>query len=194
MKLELEKILMKLDTLNMEYLEESKNRIFNIIPELKNEDGFDQKSPWHIYDVWQHTEAALSNSNHDLEERLSLLLHDIGKPYSYQEENNIRHFKGHADKSAEITKIVLKRLKYDDEQINSICWLIQNHSTIIETKLINKENIGRMKKLLNIQYCDCKAYNPDKIESVLDRLNLIHSEIVKKEKSFEKEITGEDRE
>ena len=51
-----------------------------------------------------------------------------------------------------------------------------------------------MKKLLNIQYCDCKAYNPDKIESVLDRLNLIHSEIVKKEKSFEKEITGEDRE
>lgn len=124
----------------------------------------------------------------------TLLLHDIGKPYSYQEENNIRHFKGHADKSAEIAEIVLKRLKYDDEQINSICWLIQNHSTIIETKLINKENIGRMKKLLNIQYCDCKAYNPDKIEPVIDRLNLIHAEIVKKEKSFEKEITGEDRE
>lgn len=65
---------MQLDTLNMEYLEENKNRIFNIIPELKNEDGFDQKSPWHIYDVWQHTEAALSNfkANNEINDLIEL--------------------------------------------------------------------------------------------------------------------------
>lgn len=44
-----------------------------------------------------------------------------------------------------------------------------------------------MKKLLNIQYCDCKAYNPEKIGSVIDRLKLIQKEIVKKERTFEED-------
>lgn len=71
----------------VDYLESKKEEIFKIIPELKPADGFDQRSSWHIYDVWKHTEVALSNSNYDLEERLALLLHDIGKPFSYIDEN-----------------------------------------------------------------------------------------------------------
>lgn len=187
MKTRLEQILMQSSTLSVDTLENNKKRIFEIIPELKAEDGFDQKSSWHIYDVWRHTEVALSNSNPDLEERIALLLHDIGKPYSYQEDNNIRHFKGHAVKSAEIANKILIRLGYEDEQINLICWLIENHSTIIDTRQINTNNLTKMKKLLDIQYCDCKAYNPVKVEPVISRLDLIQAEILKKEKSFEEE-------
>jgi len=41
-----------------------------------------------------------------------------------------------------------------------------------------------MKKLLNIQYCDTKAYNPEKIETMIYRLDLIQAELLKKEKAF----------
>ena len=116
MKSQIEQILMQSINLSAHMLEKDKNRIFEIIPELKAEDGFNQKSSWHIYDVWKHTVVALSNSNPDLEERIALLLHDIGKPYSYQEENNNRHFKGHAKKTAEMTKKILVRLGYNDEK------------------------------------------------------------------------------
>ena len=93
------KILMTENKLSTEYLDSKKGEIFEIIPELKYEDGFDQKSSWHIYDVWKHTEVALSNSNYDFEERLALLLHDIGKPFSYQDDGETRHFKELNDKS-----------------------------------------------------------------------------------------------
>ena len=43
---------------------------------------------------------AIKDSINDIDIRLVLLLHDIGKPFSYQEDGNIRHFKGHAQKSA----------------------------------------------------------------------------------------------
>ena len=41
--------------------------------------------------------------------RLCLLLHDIGKPFSYQGEE-VRHFRNHAAVSANMSKIILKRL------------------------------------------------------------------------------------
>jgi len=186
MKSKLNYILMQNSKITEEFIERSKNQIFEIIPELGAEDGFDQKSPWHIYDVWNHTKVALANSNHNLEERIALLLHDIGKPYSCQEDGNVRHFKGHAVKSAEMAKAILFRLDYDESQINFICWLIESHSSIVDIKNINKDNIERIKKLVNIQYCDTMAYNPDKIEPVLSRLNSIRAEISKKEREFYK--------
>ena len=187
MKKELEEILMKPEVLSVQYLEDNKNEIFEIIPELKAEDGFEQKSDWHIYDVWKHTEVALSNSKQDREERVALLLHDIGKPHCYQEDGEVRHFKGHAGKSAEMAEIILRRLGYDDRQVELLCWMIGNHSTTIDINQVNKNNLKIMNKLLDIQYCDTRAYNPEKIEPVLVRLDSIKEMIALKEKKFEEE-------
>ncbi len=172
-------ILMSKNKLSVDYLETRKEELFRIIPELKNEESFDQKSDWHIYDVWKHTEVALSYSNYDFEERLALLLHDIGKPFSYQDDGEVRHFKGHAEKSAEISKEILERLKYDTYTINRILFLIKNHSTIINLNNIDGTNIDLYQKLLNIQYCDTRAYNPEKIEPVIQRLNKTREKIKK---------------
>lgn len=184
MKKRLEEILMKSEELSVQYLEEYKNKIFEIIPELKAEEGFDQKSAWHIYDVWEHTEVALSNSKQDREERVTLLLHDIGKPNCYQDDGDVRNFKGHAEKSAEMAEVILRRLGYNDSQIELLCWMIRNHSTTIDPNQVNKNNLKRINKLLDIQYCDTNAYNPEKIESVIARLDSIKDEIQRKEKAF----------
>lgn len=178
----IKEILMKYPILTLDYLEKNKDEIFRIIPELKDEENFDQKSSWHIYDVWKHTEVALTNSNMDFEERMALLLHDIGKPHCFQEDGEIRHFKGHAQKSAEISKDILKRLLSDERQINRIIFLIENHSTVINMDNVNEGNMSLYRKLLNIQYCDTKAYNPEKTEKVFKRLDEINGKLSKMEK------------
>ena len=159
--------------LKSEFISEDKEKtIFAIVPELLDEKDFPQNNPWHIYDVWNHTKKVLENSKPDEEIRLVLLLHDIGKPHSYQDdENGIRHFRGHSQKSAEISEEVLKRLGYSENEISEICFLIANHDKTIETEVINASNFEMYKKLLHIQYCDASGYNPEYIQKVYDRLD-----------------------
>lgn len=157
--------------------------IFKIIPELKATDGFEHKHPHHCYDVWEHTIEALKRSKPDLQIRIALLLHDIGKPYSYQEDGDIRHFKGHPDKSAQMSKEILKRLGYEEKEVEDICYLIENHDNIIDTSKINKDNLELTKKLLYIQYCDAYAHSPEHIEKRVKKLDEIYEQI----KSCQKE-------
>ena len=150
--------------------------IFGIIPELKDEKDFLQNNPWHIYDVWNHTKKVVQNSKKDKEIRLVLLLHDIGKPHCYQDdENGIRHFAGHSKESAKISEQILKRLGYTEEYINQICFLIANHDKTIQYEDINLDNLETYKKLIYIQYCDASGYNPEYIQRVYDRLDCISS-------------------
>ena len=58
------------------------NELFELIPELKSEKGFDQKSEWHCFDVWNHTLTTVNACDMNPEDRLVLLLHDIGKPFT----------------------------------------------------------------------------------------------------------------
>ena len=183
MRTVLEHILMQSDEITIDYLEDNQDILFKVIPELNDEDGFPQKSPWHIYDVWRHTEVAVSNSNYDLEERIALLLHDIGKPHCYQDDGDVRHFKGHAQKSAEMAVRILERLGYTENQVDSICWLIAQHSTPIDVGKVNKGNLEKYKKLLHVQYCDCKAYNPEKTGVVIAKLDSIKGKMAEIEKS-----------
>lgn len=134
-----------------------------IIPEIKNMIGFEHKHPHHHLDVWNHTLLALSLSEDDFDIRLCLLLHDIGKPFSYQDEE-VRHFRNHAAVSASMSKIILKRLGFDDEYVNYICYLIRNHDTPISDEQIYS-NYDLCLKLLKIQKCDALAHHPDKLDN-----------------------------
>ena len=93
----------------VEALKNNKEELLKIIPELKEEIGFEHNHPHHHLDVWNHTLLAVGMSIKDFDIRLALLLHDIGKPFSYQEEDGIRHFHGHPEVSEKISKKILKR-------------------------------------------------------------------------------------
>lgn len=78
---------------------ESSDILVRYIPEIKYMILFEQKHPHHNLDVWEHTLKVLGGlKNESLDLKLSGLLHDIGKPFSYQDEE-IRHFHGHPEKS-----------------------------------------------------------------------------------------------
>lgn len=155
---------------NMDY-------ILELIPEIRYMIGFDHKHPHHHLDVWNHTLYALSLSPRDFDVRLSLLLHDIGKPFSYQ-EGEVRHFKNHPDKSFEMSKDILKRIGYKDEYVEKICFLIKYHDSFITDEMI-ADNYDLCTQLYNVQYCDALAHHPDKLEKRKKYLNDINKKMRK---------------
>lgn len=132
------------------------------IPEINYMIGFDQKHPHHNYDLWNHTLLTLYNaeesSYNDLDTRLTLLLHDIGKPFSFK-EGTVRHYHNHNIVSAKMAYTILKRLGYKEDYINLITYLVKNHDKVIPDGLIKTEP-ELAEKLYKIQYCDALAHNP----------------------------------
>lgn len=149
---------------NIEYL-------LTIIPELKNMIGFEHKHPHHHLDVWQHTLYALSLSPNDFEIRLTLLLHDIGKPSCFI-EGEVRHFPNHQLISSDITKTILTRLNYDQKTIEKICYLVKTHDSEITKEEVNN-NQSLLYKRYIIQYCDVYAHNPEKLEKRVKYLSKV---------------------
>lgn len=149
--------------------------VISIIPEIKHIIGFEHNHPHHNLNVWDHTIKALEYSKPDLEIRIALLLHDIGKPFSYQDEE-VRHFHGHPLVSSQISYKILRRLAYDEGAIKRIIYLIENHDNKIDIKNLHGD-LDLVCKLLHIQYADTYAHNPDKIKKRLELLGSIEKEL-----------------
>lgn len=146
----------------VESINNNLDELLILIPELKFMIGFDHKHPHHHLDVWEHTLYALSLSENNFEIRLALLLHDIGKPFSYQ-EGEIRHYNGHALKSYEISKKILDRFNFENNFKDEVYYLIKYHDTPISKKDI-EDNYDLCVKRYKIQVCDALAHHPEKLE------------------------------
>ena len=100
--------------------------IFEIIPELSPLYNYDQHTKYHSYDAWTHTLITLDKMPPTEIGRWAALLHDIGKPDCFTlDENDQGHFYGHPTRSAEISKEILKRLKFANKAADSILLLIR---------------------------------------------------------------------
>lgn len=135
--------------------------LIKLLPEIKFMIEFDHKHPHHHLDVWNHTLLALNMVKNDFDLRLSLLLHDIGKPFS--EKDGIRNFYNHPEVSSEICMDLLTRLGFNDEYINKICYLIKLHDTQINENDINNDFDLTYTRYL-MQECDAFSHNPSKLE------------------------------
>ncbi len=58
------------------------------------------------------------------------LLHDIGKPGTFESKPDRIHFDGHAPLGAKMAKEICKRLKFSKAETSKIIWLIDNHMAI----------------------------------------------------------------
>jgi len=161
----------------VKFINDNIDDLLLIIPEIKYMIGFEYNHPHHHLDVWNHTLLALSLSEKDFDIRLCLLLHDIGKPFSYQDEE-VRHFRNHAKVSSNMSREILKRLEFDDEYIEYICYLIKNHDTLISDEEIDN-NYDLCLKLIEIQKCDALAHHPDKLERRKKYIETINKKLIK---------------
>lgn len=155
--------------------------LLELIPEIKPCIGFLHNHPHHHLDVWNHTLLALSMAPMDFEIRLVLLLHDIGKPFSYQEDNGIRHFHGHPKKSREMSKNILERLGYDSDFSLEVLDLIEGHDTSMTEEDI-KNGYSFAEKKFVVQECDSFAHRVDKLDKRIDYLKETNKLLIKYKK------------
>ncbi|MBR1824306.1 MAG: CCA tRNA nucleotidyltransferase [Ruminococcus sp.] len=150
----------------VEVLLEYSDVITAIIPELAPSVGFDQHSPYHKYDVWEHTVRAVSYAPADnVKMRTALLFHDIAKPVCAAfDEDGRGHFKKHAPVGAEMTQEIMKRMKYDSETIAYAVMLIARHSKKVFDRIAAKKMMADIGdelffELMELKKCDNLAKN-----------------------------------
>lgn len=157
-----------------------------VMPEINPCIGFDQHSKWHCYDVWEHTLHAIDAAERDEIIRMTMLLHDLGKPECYTNTNGEGHFYDHANASERIAKTILKRLKLSNEIIGTVCALVKHHDAYGQIgekgikRLINKIGMDNAKRLLKVTYADMCGQAPEKrmlkeekleyVKGVLDKI------------------------
>lgn len=149
-------------------LTEYKEVIFGIIPELKACDGFPQKTPYHIYDVWNHTVKVVSAVRNEPAFRVAALLHDIAKPECLKyDENGIAHFKGHDVKGAETAKEIMQRLHFSNAEINAVHGMILLHDKRPDgirshlARLCSEHSAEAVENALELLIADAAGKQPD---------------------------------
>ena len=71
---------------------------------------------------------ALANTQPDKVQRLTLLFHDLGKPFCQSMgEDGYHHFHGHPKLSAQIAEKRMRALKFDNATRERVCALILEH-------------------------------------------------------------------
>ncbi len=141
--------------------------IAKIIPEIVPMFDFDQCTPYHIYDVWEHTLKVIANTPPDPVIRFAALFHDIGKPSTFsKDENGVGHFYGHPEVSHEMTERIMRRLKFDNVTRNEVLTLVRWHDLRPEPtdksvrKVIVRVSPELFDKWIEIKRADNKGQAP----------------------------------
>lgn len=156
------------------------------IPEVKPLIGCQQHTPYHKYDVFEHTLYALENIKAEKKLRLVMFFHDFGKPAAKTtDKNGISHFKGHAKISATLTETILRRLKYDAKTITEVTTLVRIHDMksavdkITAKKRLCEIGAAHYLDLILIKQADSRAKaNPHAIDYKLEIMRRLYEEIM----------------
>ncbi len=156
-----------------------------IIPELTPLFGCQQNNPWHLYDVYTHTCKSVVCCPKDLKLRLTMLLHDIGKPaVKTTDQNGIDHFKTHQAESAKIASDILRRFRVSNDIYNYAMTLIPIHDIKLSPnrknlkKWLNKlgqDSNGEyyLRHLLQVRLADRLSQNPEKTQTEIEEISVI---------------------
>lgn len=180
---------------NAEQILNDNREVFAVfIPEIKEIFDFQQNTPHHNRDVWHHTTCAVNSVEPTPLLRVTMLLHDLGKPEMCKtDENGINHFKGHPHISACKANIILHRLKYSNEFINDCLLLIKFHDVRFSGSkrqikhVMSKIGEKNFELLLKVQRADIMAQSTyrqkDKL-AALDLAGTAYKEILEEKDCF----------
>ena len=140
---------------------------FTVLPELAPMKGCTQETPYHCYDVWEHTLHALGHAPQDPALRWAVLLHDGGKPRKKTfSPDGTAHFYGHPPESGRIAREVLGRLRFSKREIQWIGALVDHHEDPLPMgepqlkKLLGQYGEAFVRALFSLQEADMSAKAP----------------------------------
>lgn len=143
-----------------EEIKNNEDYFFELIPELKEGKGLEQKSKWHIYDVYNHILHVVDGIDNNIYLRMAALFHDVGKPKTMIiDDKGNGHFTNHYFISNEIFLEFAKKYNLDKKTIDLVSKLIIYHDKDI-TKLKHISSMFTMeeiKMLYNLKRSDLLA-------------------------------------
>ncbi len=151
-------------------------------PELGPLVTLEQNNPWHCWGGWEHTIHAVEGAPADVTLRLTMLLHDIGKPECKStDEKGIDHFYGHPAVSAQLADQMLRELKFDNKTRERVVLLVERHdaqllprSQVIR-RWLNRLGSEAFFQLLEIKRADSMSLAYEKVKDRLTELNEIRT-------------------
>ena len=153
-----------------------------IIPEIAPCIGFQQNNPYHEYTVYDHIAHAVANdTGDDISVKIALLLHDIGKPQCYSEDERGGHFHGHSVPSHDIADHVMQRLRFDNKTKEDVLTLVLYHDSEIAPthktvrRWLSKIGESNFRKLLAIKLADIKAHTKSTQQPRINKCLALHS-------------------
>lgn len=138
-----------------------------ILPEVKAFQGVAQPPEFHPEgDVWTHVMIMLGELSPptSLTLALGVLLHDVGKPQTFSISDRIR-FNGHAEVGADMSRKILERLKFGNEETERVTALVTNHMRFKDVRQMRLSTLKRFLCLphfnehLELHRLDCLASN-----------------------------------
>lgn len=164
-----------------------------------------QKTPHHCYTVGEHILHSMEYVPADKVLRLTMLLHDIGKPGNKTtDEKGREHFYGHAKASEEMARDILRRLRFDNDTVGKVTKLIRYHDTRPEAvprqvrRLLHNLGSELFPMYLTVRRADTMAQSgymrKDKLEHI-DAVEAVCREILERRECFcikDLNLTGRD--
>lgn len=141
-----------------------------LLPEAVKMHGVEQPPEWHPEgDVWTHTMLLLEKLEPGCSPTLAwgALLHDIGKPATYHLDrsgpNERIRFNGHVEVGVRIAEVILKRLRFSNDDTEQILALVKNHMRFGDILEMKESTLKRFLRLpqfdehLRLHWLDCSA-------------------------------------
>lgn len=138
-----------------------------IIPMMCHTVGFAQRGGHHFLDVFEHSLLAVGVITPELVLRLTMLLHDIGKPFVWDSSESLSYdrFDDHAAVSAKLAGKILRDLKYDNATRKDVVELIAHHNDILLPDPVNvRRALARLgevqtRRLVQVKVADLIAHD-----------------------------------
>ena len=177
-----------------------------VIPEFKDAYKLGQNK-YHKHDVWKHSLEVLKKTKPNLLNRLTGMLHDIGKTRTKSVVDNEVHFYAHEHVGADMAREILTRLKYPNEIVDAVVLGIKNHMRLkqsgdegekVTDKALRKFTVDlgdHLEALLDVMDADNAAHEgshttPNQIPNIIKRIEALRNTIPVKGQKLP--VSGED--
>lgn len=160
-----------------------------VFPEFDAMMNTPQNSPYHCLNVGEHTIAVMENIEKDKVLRLAALLHDIGKPKSHTTDSDgIDHFHGHEEIGADMARVILRRLRYDNKTTEAVVKLVKYHDyplradEVVIRKSMNRIGMDIYKSYLSLRDADLEGkseYSREINKTLFEDIYKVYEEVMK---------------
>ncbi len=162
----------------LELLDES-GLLAQVLPEVKRMQGVEQPPQYHPEgDVWVHTlmlldqlddnQRAAGSAEASATLAWGMLLHDVGKPATFTPPDPAKpgdriRFNGHVDVGVAISREILNRLRFSNEECEQILALVKHHMQFGDVMQMKQSTLKRFLRLpkfeehLALHRADCMS-------------------------------------